>query len=177
MRREALCRIPGVAGRNSEEGSWVQWLTRIRKVNGTIACQESDGQARVSGLGCRGARVIWRRLDCLIAQSPADARTRPSEEAPETGATFCDGIVSRPTQPLERGAMPSEGIEGDEWDAYVTLGRTTGTNAGSPTGREPYGDGVPVEVVGVTTHRGGRESRPQGEGAQVTGCPKAGRSA
>ncbi len=26
---------------------------------------------------------------------------------------------------------------------------------GSPTGREPQGDGVPVVVVGVTTHQGG----------------------
>jgi len=39
--------------------------------------------------------------------------------------------------------------------------------AGSPTGREPYGDGVPVVVAGVTTCQGGRESRPQGKGAQV----------
>jgi len=30
--------IPGSAGRNSKGGSWVQWLTRIRKVNGTTAC-------------------------------------------------------------------------------------------------------------------------------------------
>jgi hypothetical protein len=65
--------------------------------------------------------------------------------------------------------MLSEGIEGDEWGAYVTLGRTTRTNAGSPAGREPRGDGVPIVVVGVTTHQGGRESRLQGEGAQVTG--------
>jgi hypothetical protein len=33
--------------------------------------------------------------------------------------------------------MSSEDIQGDEWGAYVTLFRTTGTNAGSPTGREP----------------------------------------
>src|SRR5512132_4710630 len=65
MRREALCCIPGAAGRNSKEGSWVQWLTRIRKVKGTAACQESDGQAQVSGVARRGTRVIWRKLDCL----------------------------------------------------------------------------------------------------------------
>src|SRR4051794_8059953 len=35
-------------------------------------------------------------------------------------------------------------------------------NAGSPTGREPYGDGAPVVVRG-------RESRSQGEGEQVFG--------
>ena len=34
--------------------------------------------------------------------------------------------------------------------------------AGSPTGREPYGDGVPVVVAGVTTCQGGRESRAAG---------------
>ena len=36
--------------------------------------------------------------------------------------------------------------------------RTTG----SPTGREPYGDGVPIVVAGVTTCQGGRESRATG---------------
>jgi hypothetical protein len=82
-------------------------------------------------------------------------------------------MVGWPSQPLERGALPSEGNQGDEWGAYVTLGRTTGTNAGSPTGREPYGDGVPVVVVGVATHQGGRESRSQGKGAQVAGYPMA----
>ena len=73
--------------------------------------------------------------------------------------------------------MPNEGIQGDEWGAYVTLGRTTGTNAGSPAGREPQGDGVPVVVVGVTTHQGKRESRLQGKGAQVTGYLKTERYA
>ena len=65
LRREAPCCIPGAAGRNSKGCSWVQWLTRIRKVKGTIACQESDGRAQVSGVRRRGTRVIWRKLDCL----------------------------------------------------------------------------------------------------------------
>ena len=42
--------------------------------------------------------------------------------------------------------MPSEGIQGDEWDAYVTLERTTRTNVGSPKGRESYGDGDLIVV-------------------------------
>ncbi len=37
-----------------------------------------------------------------------------------------------------------------------------------PPRREAQGDGVPIVVVGVTPHQGGRESRPQGEGAPVT---------
>ena len=65
LRREAPCCIPGAAGRNSKGCSWVQWLTRIRKVKGTIACQESGGHAQVSGVRRRGTRVIWRKLDCL----------------------------------------------------------------------------------------------------------------
>lgn len=65
--------------------------------------------------------------------------------------------------------MSSEDIQGDEWGAYVTLQRMTETNVGSPTGREAQGDGVLVVVAGVTTGQGGRESRPQGEGAQVIG--------
>lgn len=40
---------------------------------------------------------------------------------------------------------------------------------GLPKGRESYGDGVPIVVVGVTPHRGKRESRLQGEVEQVIG--------
>jgi len=36
-------------------------------------------------------------------------------------------------------------------------------------GRESSGDGVSVVVVGVTPHRGRRESCPQGEGTQADG--------
>jgi len=90
---------------------------------------------------------------------------------------LCDGIPLVPTQPSERGALPSEGNQRDERDAYVTLGRMTGTNAGSPAGREPHGDGGPIVVVRVTPHQGGRETRPQGKGAQVAGHRSAGRYA
>jgi hypothetical protein len=51
--------------------------------------------------------------------------------------------------------------------AWVALARRTGTNAGSPTGRESPGDRGPVVVAGVTPRQGGRESRPQGEGGQA----------
>ena len=40
---------------------------------------------------------------------------------------------------------------------------------GSPKGREPYGDGGPVVVVGIAPYQGGRESRLQGQGGQVIG--------
>jgi hypothetical protein len=48
---------------------------------------------------------------------------------------------------------------------------------GSPAGRESYGDGGLVVVAGVTPGQGGRESRLQGEGGQVTGHLRTGRYA
>jgi hypothetical protein len=126
---------------------------------------------------CRGTRVIWRRLDCLNP-NPQEMEGRIRRKStPEADAALCSGFVPWSGQPPERGAMPSEGIQGDEWDAYVTLSRTTRTNMGSPTGRESYGDGGPVVVAGVTPGQGGRESRQQGEGGQVIGYHRIGRYA
>jgi hypothetical protein len=48
------------------------------------------------------------------------------------------------------------------------------TNAGSPKGREFYGDGGLIVVAGVTTRQGVRESRKQGEGGQVAGYSELG---
>ncbi|HTQ89708.1 MAG TPA: reverse transcriptase/maturase family protein [Streptosporangiaceae bacterium] len=62
--------------------------------------------------------------------------------------------------------MPSEGIEGDEWGAYVTLSRIAETNAGSPNGREPYGDRGPVVAAGVTTCQGGGNTVRRAKGAR-----------
>jgi len=91
---------------------------------------------------------------------------------------LCDGLVVRLLQPSERGALPSEGNQGDEWDAYVTLDAYGRDERGiTPQGASPEDDGVLVVVVGATTHQGGRESRPQGEGAQVAGHRRAARYA
>src|SRR5450759_2099638 len=102
MRHDALRRIPSSAGRNSKGGFWVQWLTPIRKVTGTRACQESGGQVQVSEMMRRGTRVIWRKLDCLISQSPDDAKSHPSERylkpapwAPVSGIFPTDGSLHR----------------------------------------------------------------------------------
>lgn len=64
--------------------------------------------------------------------------------------------------------MPGEGIEGDEWGAYVTLDTYDRDERGiTHRPRGIGGDRAPVVVAGVTTGQGGRESRLQGEGAQV----------
>src|SRR3954471_17882752 len=55
----------------------------------------------------------------------------------------------------------NEAVQGVERGTYVTLGRSIRPNTGSPTSREAQGDGVAVVVCG-------RESRPHGEGSQVS---------
>ena len=63
--------------------------------------------------------------------------------------------------PLGRWAEANEASQGTERSAYVALLQLMLENMGSPTGREPYGDGALVVVRG-------RESRPHGEGGQVS---------
>jgi hypothetical protein len=48
-----------------------------------------------------------------------------------------------------------------KWAPIADLNVNQARNAGSPTGREPYGDGAPIVVRG-------RENRPHGEGGQVS---------
>ena len=86
-------------------------------------------------MGRCGTRVIWRKLDCLNPSLQSMKILHPPEKTPVTGAAPRRGITHWPVQPLGRGAMPSEGIEGDEWGAYVTLSRMSGTNMGSPSPR------------------------------------------
>jgi hypothetical protein len=53
---------------------------------------------------------------------------------------LCDGLGGRPSQPSEHGALPSEGNQGDEWDAYVTLDTYDRDERGiNPQGREARG--------------------------------------
>jgi len=65
VRREALRRIPDAVGRNSEECSWVAWLTWKGNQKGTRACQGSGGRLEASRAGRRETRAIWPRLDCF----------------------------------------------------------------------------------------------------------------
>jgi hypothetical protein len=49
LRREAPCCIPGSTGRNLEDIPGSDGLLKIRKVKGTIACQETSGRANAYG--------------------------------------------------------------------------------------------------------------------------------
>src|SRR5260370_6341224 len=65
LRREASCCIPGLAGRNLEDIPVSDGLLKIRKVKGTIACQETSGRADAYGRRAGKTRVIWPKLYCL----------------------------------------------------------------------------------------------------------------
>jgi len=45
----------------------------------------------------------------------------PTGKMHETGAVSCAGLESWPGATSVARAMPREGIQGDEWTAYVTL--------------------------------------------------------
>jgi len=111
------------------------------------------------------------------AQSPDDAKAHPPERhslpAPRSATVWSRsrrnfrGVERCPVRAIkEMSGTPTSRSD-------VQQGRTRD----QPSGRVPQGDGVPIVVVGATTHQGGRESRPQGEGAQVTGHQRAGRYA
>ena len=65
LRREAPCCIRGLAGGNLEDIPGSDGLLKIRKVKGTIACQETSGRADAYGRSAGKTRVIWPKLDCL----------------------------------------------------------------------------------------------------------------
>jgi hypothetical protein len=124
----------------------------------TIACwKRRDGQ-KACAAACGKACVIGRRLHCL------NSRTQRCTHVPRNHAwrghrLTADYMVA--AEPLGRWADANEASQEAERSAYVTLEQLMLENVGSLTGREPYGDGALVVVRG-------RESRPHGEGGQVS---------
>ena len=107
------------------------------------------------GVGVRrcGTRATWLKLNCLNPNLQWCIWT-PTGKTPETGTTACGGIRILPPQPSGCGRCPMRAFKEMNGEPK-SRSRTTETNAGSPKGREPYGDGGPVVVVGVTSCRGG----------------------
>ena len=144
-------------------------LTWTRKREGTTAWRESvEYRGGVEGAAAQGPRDM-AKAGLLEAQSPAMQTSHPGHDVcshshrHQTSPTF---LV--PTLPAggQRATSLFKGTDGTPTSRSI---RPRKGNAGSPTGREPYGDGVSVVVAGVTTCQGRRESRRQGEGTQVLG--------
>lgn len=76
---------------------------------------------------------------------------------------------TRPSLPntSPRGTMLSESIQGHKWDTYPSLERRLRENTGSPTGGDPYGDGVPI-VDGPTIK--GEQDCPMDKAGRYARC-------
>jgi hypothetical protein len=131
-----------------------------------------------------GVRAGVSRDPCDMAkaglpksQSPDDETRRPPERhllpAPRSATTSFAGC--RNLRGVER--CPVRAIKEMSGTPTSRSDVQQGRTRDQPSGREHQGDGVPIVVVGVAPHRGGRESRPQGEGAQVAGHRRARRYA
>lgn len=118
VRREVPCRISHSVRRNSEGSSWIHRLTRISKDDGdqSMPAQTWRPCPRVGAVRQGGPRDM-ANAGLREAQSPVMQVFIHRKTACETGAALCVGLFRWPVQPLQRRAMPSEGIEGDEWDA------------------------------------------------------------
>jgi hypothetical protein len=111
------------------------------------------------------------------SQSPDDVMMRPSERHPiltPCSATAWEGGCCNLRSVERCPARAIKEMSGTPTSRSDVRQRRT---RDQPWGCEALGDGVLVVVVGATTHQGGRESRPQGEGAQAMGCSVAGRYA
>jgi len=87
---------------------------------GNKACQQTAGRVQALGTVLWGTRVIWRKLNCLKPNLQLmELRVRRKDVCNRRRAL--PRIGSRIGHLRGTGAMPSEGIQGDEWAAYVTL--------------------------------------------------------
>ncbi|MFI7704668.1 ISAs1 family transposase [Nonomuraea sp. NPDC049480] len=162
---------PPKAGQTRREVCWVRWLTWSRKAKGTEACQETGGRVQVPGKARRGTRAVWRRLDCLNPNLQRQQFTATGM-APETGARRDRDVLVRPGQPSRRERCPARALKemsGAPGAALNVCQRRTWDHRPGP--HRVGGDGVLVVVAGVTPGQGERESRSQGEGAQVERTP------
>jgi hypothetical protein len=83
---------------------------------GKIACQETSGHAQAYGVMRWGICMTWRKLDCLkpnLQKAQFDARRKDACNRRQP----CGRICGRLLQASGQGAIPSEGIQGDEWAA------------------------------------------------------------
>ena len=168
LRRLTRRWIPLTGSRGSEGDLLATCLTWTRKREGTTAWRESVEHCEgVYGAAAQG-QCDMAKIGLSEAQFPGMEMHPPTYNA-RSGATSIRRIPFASPQPfrLVDGGQRAHSRERTgrlRHARYVQRKR----NSGSPKGRQPYGDGVPVVVVGVTPHQGERESRLQGQVAQVS---------
>ena len=123
---------PLQAGQTRREVCWVRWLTWIRKVKGTRACQETGGRVQMPETACRETRAVWRRLDCLNPNLQRQQFTATGK-ASETGVRRVRGVLVRPGQPSRRKRCPARAFKEMSGAPAAALFRVSETNVGSPS--------------------------------------------
>ena len=123
---------PPQVGQTRREVCWVRWLTWIRKVKGTRACQLTGGWAQVPGTVRRGTRAVWRKLDCLNPNLQRQQFTAAGM-APVTGARRDRDVLVRPGHPSRRERCPARAFKEMSGAPAAALQRVPETNVGSPS--------------------------------------------
>jgi hypothetical protein len=123
---------PLQAGQTRREVCWVRWLTWIRKVKGTRACQETGGRVQMPETACRETRAVWRRLDCLNPNLQRQQFTATGK-ASETGVRRDRGVLVRSGQPSRRKRYPARAFKEMSGAPAAALFRVSETNVGSPS--------------------------------------------
>ena len=142
-----------------EECPWAIQPTCRRKPEGTTACWKSRGALKSCAVVRGEARMIRRKLHCL--NSRFQRCNTHSLRNHVWRSHRLTAVFTVAAGALGRWAEANEASQGTERSAYITLHQLISGNMGSPTGRELHGDGALVIVRG-------RESRPHGEGGQVS---------
>lgn len=137
-------------GRGSEGGDLgATRLTWTRKREGTRAWRESMGcSGGVECIAVQGPRDTAKAI-LLEAQSPEVQTSHPVTRRLKSQPPVSDGSDFPRPNPSGRWATGNEPVQGDGPGRlrHARHVQCKG-NAGSPTGREPYGDGVSI-VVGA----------------------------
>ena len=123
---------PPQVGQTRREVCWVRWLTWIRKVKGTRACQQTGGWAQVPGTVRRGTRAVWRKLDCLNPNLQRQQFTATGM-APVTGARRDRDVLVRPGHPSRRERCPARAFKEMSGAPAAALQHVPETNVGSPS--------------------------------------------
>jgi hypothetical protein len=130
-----------------------------RKTKGKYSTLGKRLMSEIVYLMLRKTRSEWLKLDCLNSSfqgvmSPQRKQRLKSSYRCIPESFGCSGNIPARYRMSTRHFKEAKGEPNPTY--YVQLAR----NAGSPTGRESYGDGAPIVVRG-------RESRLHGEGGQV----------
>lgn len=164
VRREVPCYIPHLVRMNSEGGSWTHRLTRMPKGEGDQSMPvQTWWPCPHVGMACQGSPPDRANAGLRESQSPVMQVFIHRKLTCVTGAALCVGLFRWPAQLPQRGAMPSEGIQGDEWGAYVRLLRIAGRKHGIAYGMR------------ILWRRSARSSHRSHDRSRRAGRPSTGR--